>query len=53
MSWQRRKKRNANRPTIPRPPQRPKSPTLPQDPKATRPPKPLAPPGYEFYWKDD
>jgi len=56
MGWELRKKRLLGEPPILRvskPPKPPKLLKLPKVPKPLRPPKPEAPPGHEYYWRDD
>ena len=56
MGWELRKKRLVGEPPLPKLAQRIKLPTLhklPKVPKLLRPPKPEAPPGHEYYWRDE
>jgi hypothetical protein len=56
MGWELRKKRVFGERPVPKLAKRPKLPKLlkPRSvPKALRPPKPEAPPGHEYYWRDE
>ena len=56
MGWELRKKRLVGEPPLPKLAQRiklPKLHKLPKVPKLLRPPKPEAPPGHEYYWRDE
>ena len=56
MPWERRKKRVLGESPLPKLAKRPKLPKLlklPKVPKVLRPPKPEAPPGHEYYWRDE
>ena len=56
MGWELRKKRLPGEPPLPKLAKRPKLPRLVKPrkvPKFLRPPKPEAPPGHEYYWRDE
>jgi hypothetical protein len=56
MPWELRKKRLLGEPPLPKLTRHlkiPKLHKLPKVPKALRPPKPEAPPGHEYYWRDE
>lgn len=56
MPWELRKKRVFGEPPLPKLVQRPKAKRLlkvPKVPRILRPPKPEAPPGHEYYWRDE
>lgn len=56
MTWELRKKRIFGEPPLPKLVKRPQLPRLrklPRVPKVLRPPKPEAPPGHEYYWRDE
>ena len=56
MPWELRKKRLPGERPIPKLAQLPKLPKLVKPrkvPRLLRPPKPEAPPGHEYYWRDE
>ena len=59
MGWELRKKPILGEPPVPKLSKLPKLPRVlklprpPKMPEAFRPPKPEAPPGHEYYWRDD
>jgi hypothetical protein len=56
MPWELRKKRLLGEPPLPKLGKRPTLPKLHElrkVPRALRPPKPQAPPGHEYYWRDE